>query len=183
MSTVVNSAADRQFKGKGQCLIPKRSGGNIYMYKIVGVGPQFNVLLSWVYEIISRYSEKKHVMSKSDKTMIPQNVSTCTAIQLIEQLDDCTDSSTINYILDKKEYMQFISSSLWKATHEIIIQVCGSLIGALIYDKLMRKRKEQIKDMNQISNDEGFIIYSDILLLYANHALKIQVNKFNTKIF
>ena len=58
MSTVVNNAADRQFKGKGQCLIPKRSGGNIYMYKIVGVGPQFNVLLSWVYEIISRYSEK-----------------------------------------------------------------------------------------------------------------------------
>ena len=89
-------------------------------------------------------------MSKSDKTMIPQNVSTCTTIQLIEQLDDCTDSSTINYILDKKEYMQFISSSLWKATHEVIIQVCGSLIGALIYDKLMRKRTEQKKSRKKI---------------------------------
>ena len=88
-------------------------------------------------------------MPKSDKTMIPQNVSTCTTIQLIEQLDNCTDSSTINYILDKKEYMQFISSSLREATHGIIIQVCGSLIGAMIYEKLMRKQKEQIKDMNQ----------------------------------
>ena len=36
---------------------------------------------------------------------------------------------------------------------------------------------------SRVSNDEDFIIYSDILLLYANHALKIQVNKFNTKIF
>ena len=71
--------------------------------------------------------------------MIPQNVSTCTTIQLIKQLDNCTDSSILNYILDKKEYMQFISSPFWKRTHEIIIQVCGSLIGALIYDKFMRK--------------------------------------------
>ena len=80
--------------------------------------------------------------------MIPQNVSPCTTIQLIKQLDNCTDSSTLDYILDKKGYMQFISS-LWKGTHEIIIQICGSLIGALIYDKFMRKWKEQIKDMNQ----------------------------------
>ena len=88
-------------------------------------------------------------MSKIDKTMIAQNVSTCTTIQLIEQLDNCTDSNTLNYILDKKEYMQFISSSLWGATHEIIIQVCGSLTGELIYDELLRKQKEQIKYMNQ----------------------------------
>ena len=71
--------------------------------------------------------------------MIPQNVSTCTTIQLIKQLDNCTDSSILNYILDKKEYMQFFSSPLWKRTHEIIIQVCGSLIGGLTYDKFMRK--------------------------------------------
>ena len=88
-------------------------------------------------------------MSKIDKTMIAQNASTCTTIQLIEQLDNCTDSNTLNYILDKKEYMQFISSSLWGATHEIIIQVCGSLTGELIYDELLRKQKEQIKYMNQ----------------------------------
>ena len=88
-------------------------------------------------------------MSKIDKTMIAQNVSTCTTIQLIEQLDNCTDSDTLNYILDKKEYMQFISSSLWGATHEIIIQVCGSLTGELIYDELLRRQKEQIKHMNQ----------------------------------
>ena len=88
-------------------------------------------------------------MSKIDKTMIPQNASTCTTIQLIEQLDNCTDSNTLNYILDKKEYMQFISSSLWGATHEIIIQVCGSLTGELIYDELLRRQKEQIKHMNQ----------------------------------
>ena len=80
-------------------------------------------------------------MSKINKAMIRQNASTCTTIQLIEQLYNCTDSSTLNYILDKKEYMQFISSSLWEATHEIIIQVCGSLIGELI--------DEQIKYMNQ----------------------------------
>ena len=67
-------------------------------------------------------------MSKINKTMIRQNASSCTTIQLIEQLDNCTDSSTLNYILDEKEYMQFISSSLWGATHEMIIQVCGSLI-------------------------------------------------------
>ena len=44
-------------------------------------------------------------MSKSGKTMIPQKASTCTKIQLMEQLDNCKDSSTLNYILDKKEYM------------------------------------------------------------------------------
>ena len=37
MSTVLNSATDWKFEGKGQCLISKRSGKNIYMYKIVGV--------------------------------------------------------------------------------------------------------------------------------------------------
>ena len=111
------------------------------MYKIVGtiVGPN---LMSFYHGYMKLYlvtRKKIHVMSKSDNTMIPQNVSTCTTIQLIKQLDNCTNSSTLNYILDKKEYMQFISSPLWEGTHEIIIQVCGSLIEALIYDKFMRK--------------------------------------------
>ena len=34
---------------------------------------------------------------------------------------------------------------------------------------------------SRVSSD--LTTYSDILLLYLNHALKIQVNKFNTKIF
>ena len=37
MSTVLNNATDRQFEDKGQCLISKRSGKNIYMCEIVGV--------------------------------------------------------------------------------------------------------------------------------------------------
>ena len=86
-------------------------------------------------------------MSMIDKTMIPQNAATCTTIELIEQLDDCTDSSTLNNIVDKKVYMQVINSSQWEPTHEITIPACGSLIGELIYDELMRKRKEQIKYM------------------------------------
>ena len=36
---------------------------------------------------------------------------------------------------------------------------------------------------SRVSSDEDLRTYSDILLLYLNHALKIQVNKFNTKIF
>ena len=50
----MNNAADRQFKGKGQCLIPKRSGGNIYMYKIVGtnVGPN---LMSFYHGYMKLY--------------------------------------------------------------------------------------------------------------------------------
>ena len=42
MSTVLNNATHRQFEGKSQCLISKRSDKNIYMYKIVGVifGPK-----------------------------------------------------------------------------------------------------------------------------------------------
>ena len=47
----------------------------------------------------------------TDKTMIPQNAMPCTTIELIEQLDNCTDSSALNDILDKKEYMQVINSS------------------------------------------------------------------------
>ena len=84
-----------------------------------------------------------------DKTMIPQNAATCTTIELIEQLDDCTDSSTLNNIVDKKVYIQVINSSQWETTHEITIPVCGSLIGELIYHELMRKRKEQIKYMKE----------------------------------
>ena len=88
-------------------------------------------------------------MSMIDKTMIPQNAAACTTIELIKQLDNCMDSSALNDILDKKEYMQVINSSQWELTHEITIQVCGSLIGELIYDELVRKRKEQIKYMKE----------------------------------
>ena len=105
MSSVLKNAADQLFEGKDQCLVPKRNGGNIYMYKILGVmirhsilhcGPPFNVLASWVYEIISGYPEENHIMSMIDKTMIPKNAATCTTIELIEQLDNCTDSSALN---------------------------------------------------------------------------------------
>ena len=37
MSTVLNNATDQHFVGKGQYLIAKRSGENIYLHKIVGV--------------------------------------------------------------------------------------------------------------------------------------------------
>ena len=37
MSTVLNNATDRQFEDKGQWLISKKIGKNIYMYEIVGV--------------------------------------------------------------------------------------------------------------------------------------------------
>ena len=36
-STVLNNATDRQFEDKGQWLISKKIGKNIYMYEIVGV--------------------------------------------------------------------------------------------------------------------------------------------------
>ena len=54
MSTVLNNAADRQFEVKGQCPIPKRSGGNIYMYRIVGVilGPN---LMSFYHGYMELY--------------------------------------------------------------------------------------------------------------------------------
>ena len=132
LSSVLKNAADRLFEGKDQCLVPKRSGGNIYMYKIVGVmighsilhcGPPFNVLASWVYEIISGNSEENHIIPMIDKTMIPQNDATCTTIELIEQLDNYTDSGALNDNLDKKEYMQVINSSQWEPTHETTIQV------------------------------------------------------------
>ena len=45
--------------------------------------------------------------------------------------------------------MQVINSSQWEPTHEITIQVCGSLIGELIYDELVRKRKEQMKYLKE----------------------------------
>ena len=99
--------------------------------------------------LVTRIKNTYQRLSKIDKTMIAQNATACTTKQLIEQLDNCTDSSTLNYILDKKEYMQFISSFLWGAAHKMIIQVCGSLIGELIYDELLRKQKEKIKYTNQ----------------------------------
>ena len=62
MFSIIKNVADRLFEGKDQCLVPKRSGGNIYMDKIVGAmigysilhcGPPLHVLALWVYEIIS----------------------------------------------------------------------------------------------------------------------------------
>ena len=52
MSTVLNNAADRQFEVKGQCPIPKRNGGNIYMYKIVNLGPN---LMSFYHGYMKLY--------------------------------------------------------------------------------------------------------------------------------
>ena len=62
MSSTIKDVADQLFQGKDQCLVPKRSGGNIYMDEIVGAmigysilhcGPPLNVLALWVYKIIS----------------------------------------------------------------------------------------------------------------------------------
>ena len=55
--------------------------------------------------------EESHIISMTDKTMIPQNATPSTTIELIEQLDNCTDSSALNDILDKKEYRQVTNSS------------------------------------------------------------------------
>ena len=68
------------------------------------------------------------------------NATTCNTIELIEKLDNCMDSSSLNDILVKKEHMQ---------VHETTIQVCGSFIRELIYDELMRKRNKQTKYMKE----------------------------------
>ena len=71
----------RLFEGKDERLVPKVIDRNIYMYQIVGViirhqilhfGPPFNVVASWVYEIMSGNLEENHIVPMIDKTMIRQ---------------------------------------------------------------------------------------------------------------
>ena len=62
MSTVLNSATDWKFEGKGQYLISTRSGKNMYMHKIVGVifGP---TLMSFNHKYM-----KLHLVTRKKNT-------------------------------------------------------------------------------------------------------------------
>ena len=61
-STVLNNATDRQFEDKGQWLISKKIGKNIYMYEIVGVifGPN---LMSFNHKYM-----KLHLVTRKKNT-------------------------------------------------------------------------------------------------------------------
>eukprot|EP00794_Sanderia_malayensis_P012499 gene12499-13785_t len=163
---LLKEASLRLLEGMENNLVPKRSGGNVTNFVILGMlighsllhrGPCLPVMAPWVYDMISGKMAFDDVATKITKAMIPLNAASSTALEVIDLLDKCTDNASIDVILDTPNYMQIINSSQWDPTEVVNMESKGRVITEIIYDELVLKRKEQITAIREGLTHVGFL--------------------------
>ena len=163
---LLKEASLRLLEGMENNLVPKRSGGNVTNFVVLGMlirhsllnrGPCLPVMAPWVYDMISGKMPFDDVATKITKVMIPLNAASNTAIEVIDLLDKCTDNTSIGVILDTPKYLQIINSSQWDPTEVVNMESKGRVITEIVYDELVLKRKEQITAIREGLAHVGFL--------------------------
>ena len=163
---LLKEASFRLLEGKEENLVPKRSGGNVTNFVILGMlvghsllngGPCLAVMAPWVYDMICGKMKFDDIATKITKEMIPINAASSSTIQMIELLDKCNDNASVNTILDTSMYLQIINSSQWDPTEVINMESKDRVITEIVYDELVLKRKEQISAIREGLAHVGFL--------------------------
>ena len=120
-------ASFRLLEGKEENLVPKRSGGNVTNFVILGMlvghsllngGPCLAVMAPWVYDMTGGKMTFDDIATKITKDIIPINAASSSTIQMIELLDKCNDNASINAILDTPMYLQITSDQIGRSLVE-----------------------------------------------------------------
>ena len=141
-------------------VIPKRSGGNLVIFKIIGLviahsifqdGPPFSSLAPWCYSVLLEDSEDEtDLLLTSDE--IPLNAGTATLIKFINELDSAKDNEEINSLFNSEEgpaYEQILNNSQWEITKEPTTKNREALLQLLIHEELIGKRERQLKSLRE----------------------------------
>ena len=161
-------------------LIPKRSGGNLTLFKIFGIavghsliqgGPPFPYFPAWCYAMIAEKPEEEIVALISKNVygkLIPLNAGTATVLGFLNSLSKVKSESDINQLFDSTEgqaYEQVVNSSQWPIDTKITLANLEALKAMVIWEELVVKREKQI-----IAIREG-LSYVELLPVIKKHPL------------
>ena len=155
-------------------LIPKRSGGNLTLFKILGITignsllqgqPPFPYLHPWCYAMITQKSEEEIVglISKEKCTeLIPLNAGTADVISFLNVLSRTKSEKDIDDLFECTEgqaFEQVVNATQWPIDKKITTNNIGALKAMIIWDEVICKREKQL---NAITDG---LAYVEFLLL------------------
>ena len=148
------------FEQAGVYSLPKRSAGNLVLFKIVGVaiahsilqrGPSFSTLHPYCYAVICGQSEED-VSTLLTADVIPLSAATGNLLQFISKIKECTSDQEINEVFNMEEgpaFDQLVNSSQWDATLSVTMYNRETLLSMLIFEELVIKRERQLKAIQE----------------------------------
>lgn len=163
-----NCAKENLFEpieGKSWLLVPKRSGGNLQIFKIVGVfiahsilqgGPFFNFLAPWVVDVLVN---NNGISGDIPLEHIPINSATGGMINFIKSLRSCENDEAIDELFasaDGPAFEQIISTSDWEPNQSIIVKNKNILIDMLLYEETIVRSGRKISAIREGLHFLGF---------------------------
>ena len=143
---------------KPWCLIPKRSGGNLQVFKIFGIivahsllhsGPYFNCLALWVVDILLN---EESVSGNIQIDHIPVTSSTGNLRNFIKSLYNCNNEQSIKELFDSADgpaFEQLVSSADWDPNEPITVENKEILINLLLYEETIVRRGKKLEAMRE----------------------------------
>ena len=156
---------------KSWLFVPKRTDGNLQIFKIVGIivantilqgGPLFNHFPSWIVDIMVNDLSGDILVDQ-----IPDTVATGCLLNLIGSLEACKNDEDIQLLFtnaDGPAFEQLISSSDWGPVEVITMKNRNTLINVLIYEETVMRRERKMKAMC-----EGLLFMNFGKYLNENH--------------
>ena len=138
--------------------VPKRSGGNNHVYKILGVaighslrnnGPFFDCLAPWAVDVMCNSDGTSGNINVND---IPITSSTGCTINFIKSLSECNTNSDISHLFqsaDGPAFEQIVGLSDWDQNEDITCDNKSILIDMLIYEEIIVRRGKKIKSIRE----------------------------------
>ena len=148
------------FEQVGVYSIPKRSAGNLVLFKIVGVaiahsivqgGPSFSALHPYCYAVMCEQSEEEiSILLATD--VIPLSAATGNLLQFINKITECANDQDLNDVFIMEEgpaFEQLVNSSQWDASLSVTMNNRETLLSMLIFEELVLKRERQLKAIRE----------------------------------
>lgn len=156
-------------------LIPKRSGGNLQLFKIFGIvighsllqgGPPFSRLSSWCFYSLARKSDDEIagiVARESYGDAIPLNAASAIPLSFLNALADVKSNDDVDKLFDDTAegpaYEQVVNSSQWPIETKITVENLEALRFILVWEELVVKRERQLRAIGEGLAYVGFLSY------------------------
>ena len=167
--------------------VPKRTGGNLQFFKIVGMivahsilqgGPLFNHFPSWIVDIMLN-----DLSGDISVDQIPVTAATGCLLNFIRSLEACKRDEDIQLLFtdaDGPAFEQLISSSDWDPVETITMKNRNILINMLVYEETVMRRGRKMKAMCEgllFMNFGKYLNENHCRLLFLGLESKVTTNK------
>lgn len=144
------------FEEKNGYWIPKRSAGNLMLFKIIGLsvahsilhnGPMFDALHPYCYILLLEKADEE-VATHLTPELIPLNAGTANLVQFIDGISKCDTDGAIENMFNSEEgpaFEQIVNGSQWDILTRVTIANKETLLSMLIFEELVSKREKQMK--------------------------------------